>query len=341
MTTIAVFAAILALPISGASAQSVAQLDATAGRCLTDDEVPASERAPYETAAKRFVETVLGERPENAYAEFTEELRERISAEDFSRAVVQLIHGFRPLTELHVAHSYRESQARLGSGRVNVPCTALAHGSLSAPDGRVMIAASPAPLQAHVIIEGKAKNNRWAFVLWLFPDQPNWRIGGFYMTPITILDRTATDLWNLAREQKRRGHSLNSYLLYVSAAQLAFRGPNLQLGIQPEIVKEVSAGKTPPELEGKPPYDWKFGEATYHVLSVGPTGTAGVFDLEITYEVAQAETDEELERRNRALITAFAKAHSDYAEVFDGLVVRAKTSDGTGFTTIEQKHSGK
>lgn len=200
-----------------------------------------------------------------------------------------------------------------------------------------MIAALPVSLQAHVIIEGKAKNNRWAFVLWLWPDQSTWRIGGFHILPTTILDRTATDIWKLARQEQQRGHALNSYLLFVSAAQLAFRGPDLQLGIQPEIVKEISALKTPPEIAGKPPFEWKFSDDIYRVISIGPIGVGDAFDLRIVQQVAQSGDNQELERENHALIKAFKDAHPDYAEVFDGLVVQAVMPNGASFGTVEQK----
>jgi hypothetical protein len=320
--------------VVGAQAQSL--LTVNAGSCLTDNEVPANERDPYEKSAMGFVETLLGDKPEEAYSELVDELRGKLSAEDFVRRINQGVRQFQPFADLHIEHSYRESQITLGSGRNNVPCTAVASGNLNAPEGRVMIAASPVPLQAHVIIEGRAKNNRWAFVLWLLPDQPRWRINGFYILPITILDRTATDIWNLARQERDRRHALNSYLLYVSAAQLAYRGPDLQLGIQPEIVKEMTALTVPSELKGEPPFEWKFSNDTYDVISVGPIGVGGVFDLRIVHKVAQTEDNRELERQNRALIKAFEDAHPDYVQVFDGLVVQAVMPNGSGFGTVEQ-----
>jgi hypothetical protein len=53
-------------PIIDARAQS--PLTAVAGRCSTDDEVPAKERALYEKSAMRIVETLIGDKPEEAYA---------------------------------------------------------------------------------------------------------------------------------------------------------------------------------------------------------------------------------------------------------------------------------
>jgi hypothetical protein len=334
-------AVMLSTPIVGAQAQSPLNFGFNAGRCLTDDEVPANERDPYEKSAMRFVETLLGDMPEAGYSELADELREKLSAEDFVRGINQIVRPMRPFADLHVEHSYRESQITLGSGRRNVLCTAVANGSMSTAEGRVLIAALPVPLQAHVIIEGKARNNRWAFVLWLFPDQPRWRINGFYILPITILDRTATDIWKLARQEQQRGHTLNSYLLYGSAAQLAYRGPDLQLGIQPEIVKEKAELTVPSDLKGEPPFEWKLSKDDYHVISIGPIGVGGVFALRIVHKVAETGDAQELERQNRALIKAFKDAHPDYALVFEGLVVQAVMPNGRGFGTVEQNSSDR
>ena len=312
----------------------------TAGDCSTDDEVSANERFPYEQAALRFVETILGDKPQEAYAKLSPELQGKVSEEDFVR-LVDGVRANRPVTELRIEHSYRESQVTLGSGISYVACTTVAQGVISKLDGRVMIAALPISLQAHVIVEGKARNNRWSFVLWLLPNQPGWQFAGFYMLPTSVLDRSATDLWNLARKEHQEGHNLNSYLLYVSAAQLAARGPNLQLGIEPEIRKEMSALTKPAELQGSPPFEWKFASGAFRVANIGPIGVGKVFDLSIVHLVAQTSNNQELERQNRALITGFQNAYPEYTQIFDGLVVRALRPDGTGYATVEQKRGGQ
>lgn len=337
--TIALPAAMVsAMTMHSARAQS--PLTLTAGSCSTDDEVPASERAVYETPAMQFVEALLGDKPEEAYSQLADELRAKLAAGDFFRSVNQGVLPFRPFEGLHVEHSYRVSQISLGSGATSVACSEVAHGNVNSPEARVMVTALPVPLQAHVIIEGTTKNNRWAFVLWLSPSQQGWRINAFHILPITILDRSAMDLWNLARQEGQRAHPLNSYLLYASAAQLAFRGPNLQLGIQPEIEKEMGTREIPSELKGKPPYEWKFPDSTYHVIAIGPIGVGLEFVLRIVHKVAQTADQRELDRQNRALIKAFGDAHPEYRQIFDGLVVQAVMPDGSGFGTVEQTRSG-
>jgi hypothetical protein len=326
----------MALTLFAADLKAQSLFDVSVGKCLTDDEVAAADRALYEKPAMRFVETVIGGNPKAAYLQLADQFQAKLPADKFVRAVSQGVRPYGPFTDVHVAHSYRDSQVTTGGNQSMVACTAVAHGDASTPQGRVMIAVAPVLLQAHVIIEGKAKNNRWGFVLWLVSAEPEWRIAGFEIRPITILDRTAADLWTLARQEKERGDAFNAYILYVSAAQMADRGPDLQLGIQPEIVKEISALKAPADLSGKPPFEWKFPDATYRVVTIGPIGVGSTFDLRIVHQVAQTNDDQDLERQNQSLIKAFTTAHPEYSRVFDGLVVQALMPNGNGFGTVKQ-----
>src|SRR5216684_3498685 len=50
-------------------------------RCQTDDELPASERDPYEQTALRFAQHIVKSDTRAAYAEFTSELKQTISLE--------------------------------------------------------------------------------------------------------------------------------------------------------------------------------------------------------------------------------------------------------------------
>jgi hypothetical protein len=310
-------------------------------RTLTDSEVPAAERALYERAAMQFVETLLADKPAEAHAQLVDELKEKVSVQQLKQLVDRMVLSLRPLSGLHVEHSFRVSQQTIGRGQRRVLATLQAGGNTSTPEGRVSLNVSPIPLQAHVIIEASARNNRLGFILWLYSGEPNWRVAGVHILPVTVLNRSATDIWKLARQENQRGHALNAYVLYATATQLAFRGPNLQLGILEEIDSEMKRMAKPAEFDGNPPFEWKFGKDTYKVMTVGPIGVGGVFDLNIVHQVAQTNDDKALEQQNRALIKAFEAAHPEYSDVFDGLVLRAVRPDGRGFGTVEQKRKAK
>lgn len=83
-------------------AQAQPRLGIFAGRCLTDDEVPADERAQYEDRAMQLVKALLDDRSGEIYGEFTEEVRAKLSADDFARFVKQTVPPLWPVSELRV-----------------------------------------------------------------------------------------------------------------------------------------------------------------------------------------------------------------------------------------------
>ena len=143
-------------------------------------------------------------------------------------------------------------------------------------------------------------------------------------------------MWDLARSEQQTKHDFNAAVLYQTASQLAYRGPNFQLGIYSEIQKEILKLQLPPELQGQPPFVWKFGGDEYKVLNVGPIGVGGKIYLMVTQEIAPWGADQEADQRNRALIADFERAVPEYSSAFAGLVVGAKESGGNRiFRTVD------
>jgi hypothetical protein len=179
-----------------------------------------------------------------------------------------------------------------------------------------------------VIVAGDALSATWAFVTRLVLEDKDWRVESFRATPIAVVGKSAFDLWLLAREQHRSQNDFNAFVLYATALQLSSRGPTLQIGIQPEINKELDALKRPSELDTQLPYHWRFDGAEAPIVKVGPVGVDGKMYLMITQELTQWVDNREAEQRNRALIPIFSRAHPEYADAFGGLVIEAVERGG-------------
>jgi hypothetical protein len=299
-----------------------------AGKCETDADVPAAARAPYEETALQVVRAIVDGRYDDAHAKFDPEVLRGIRPADFSRAMSQRAQAWNPMRDLKVAQSFRLSGAT-GSDKGGIMlCSAEAGGSVTAPGGSVLVGANPIPLQAHVIVEGKGQSHRFAFALWLTQPEQDWRVFRLEINPTTILDRSASDLWKEARNQRERGHDFNAFVLFMAASQLTNRGPNVVLGVAREIDKELKDLQQPPEFAGGPPSTWTYGDSSFRVVSVRVTEVGADFGLLIQHEVAGSPRDEELERQNRALLAGFKVARAEYAQVFDVIVVRALSDGG-------------
>jgi hypothetical protein len=308
----------------------------SAGRCLTDDEIPSVERAPYELEAIRFVNAIVNSDTGTAYADLTSEVKHTLSPDQFKANVQPLGPILVGLKSTHAVHLFYLTSIAAGADHMT-PCTAVAHGSISSPEGRVVVAAKSLPVQAHVIVEGETNNNIWTFALWLLPEDGSRRVQSFWATASAMVGKSGADIWALAREQRSRGHVFNAAVLYAAANDLAYRGPKFQLGIAPEIQKEAKELQLPPDLQGSPPFSWQFGATAYRVLRVGPIGVGGKLALMIRQELPALADNDEADGQNRALIHAFAEAYPEYSDVFDAIVVEAVDAHGLrGFRTVEE-----
>lgn len=313
---------ILALGSVMAGGPAIAQL--TAVSCATNDEIPADKRAVLEQAALGFVQALIDFNAEAAYTALSPEAKQAVPQDKLATLIAAAIRPMAPFSDVHVA------QIHLVKAATSAPNARALCGSLASPEGWVSVAVKPIAEQAHILIDAQTRNNGWAFTLWLTPE-PDWRVAYFQLTASSMVGKTAHDIWDLARSEQQARHDFNAAILYRAANQLAYRGPNFQLGISSEIQKEMQKMRLPSELQGQAPFIWKFSGGEYKVLDIGPIGVGGKIYLMITQEIAPWGADQEADQRNRALIADFKRAVPEYSSVFAGLLVGAKESGGNRF----------
>jgi hypothetical protein len=279
------------------------------------------------------VQNALGPDPSRAYASLTDDAKGTIPADQFVSGFQNVIRPMGPFKDLRVAHTYIATVTG-GSQEQRTVC-----GNLSSPENWVAVNVKPGPSNAHVIVEGETVNNTMAFVLWLIPEQGAWHIQHVQYAVDQMVGKSALDLRKTAETENEKGHSFNAFILYTAALQLAERGPFFQLGIRPDIEKEIGELKRPGSLQGQLPYTWAFGKSTFKVLNVGPIGLSGRVYLVIDHEIEPWAEDKEADRRNRDLIKGFSVAYPEYKDVFAGLVVRAHERGGRrGYGTVDENH---
>jgi hypothetical protein len=309
----------LLLPGCNFSSQSIQPFVSS---CRTDSEISAKDLASVDKAAIDFVQNALGPNPEAAYLNFTAEAKKNVSSEKFVLLFKQSIQPMGPFKNLRVAHAYL-AQVTGGTHEQRIVC-----GNLSRPETWVAVNAKPGSSQGYVIVEAQTLNNTWAFVLWLLPEEGNWHVQYSQAMATAMVGKTAEDLQRMAESEMHENHNFDAYILYTTALQLAARGPFLQLGIQPEIQKALENLKPPPVLQGQLPFDWKFGQASFRVLNIGPVGVSQKIYLQIDQEIEPWADDKDADKKNHELISAFSNSYPEYKHAFAGLIVRAHERGG-------------
>lgn len=305
------------------------------GSCSTDDEIPASQRAPYENEALRFVNAALISDLDAAYRDFSAEAKGKLTLEQFRAATLQFRSAMPNLKKMFVEHIFLLKQFGAGANQTAI-CTATTHGSISSADGKVIVAAKASGEQAHVIVDGEVNNDVWTITLWLLSEQGEKRVESSWVQQAMMAGKSAVELRDLARVQRDQNHNFNAAVLYAGAKNLAFRGPNLQLGIYQEISKELTDLRLPQEIEGTLPSNWRLNGDTYHVLAVGAVEVEGELALAIRQETPSLMDEQEADVANHKLIAAVRVAHPELTEVFEEILVQAIDAQGLRqFGTVE------
>ena len=316
-------------------ASSLIQASCQKSSCAEDAELDAAKKNSVDSVAMSFVKTLLSSNPSAAFDLFSREGQASTTRQRLENIAASTLRPYEP-KDVTVQHTYLIEVKGPPPGRV------LCATDLSKPDGWESLAAKRVPQQAHVAISADARNNRMAFVVWLVPEQGNWKVQSFWANLSTLADKDSMQLWELARTQQARGHNFNAALLLASAKQLANRGPNFQLGITQSISTEMSKLTFPTDIQGQPPFLWKTGETTYKVTNVGPIAVGGKIYVVITHEVSPWQSNEQVDGWNKELLTYFKGQFPEYSDVFAGLVARAtERGSGRGYGTVEELSPSK
>jgi len=294
--------------------------------CKADEQISAVDETKIGQAALTFVQDALGENPSAAYSAFTAEAKDKVPLPQFVSALQSAIKPTGPYKDLRIVGTYL-AQVTGGGREQRVVC-----GNLSRPESWVAVNVKPGPAEAHVVIEAHTTNNSEVFVVWLLPEQGNWRVQYVHFALSGVVGKSPADLRKIAEAEQQKQHNLNAFLLFATALQLTDRGPYFQLGIRPDIEKDLSEIKKPEFLVGQPPFIWNVGTAgSFKLLNVGLIGVGGKIYLQVDHRAAPWTDDKDVVKSNRSLIAALDSRYPEYREAFAGIVVRAH-EDGTNRT---------
>ncbi|HWY56746.1 MAG TPA: hypothetical protein VNZ03_19930 [Terriglobales bacterium] len=297
--------------------------------CAEDAHIDTAKKKTIDAVAMNFIQTVLGPNPSAAFDFMSKAGQAETTGQQLDGAVAAIIRQFEP-KNVTLQNTYLIELKGKSPGRV------VCATDLSKPDGWESLAAENIPEQAHVLLSADTINNKLAFVVWLVPEQGEWKVQSFRLNISTLADKDSLQLWELARAQEARQHSFNAALLYAAAAQTADRGPNFQLGITQSISDDMSKFTSPPEITGQPPFFWKDGETTYKVMSVGPIAVGGKIYVIIVHEVSPWQSDAQVDGWNKDLLNYLKRRFPQYSDVFAGLVARAiERGSNRGYGTVE------
>ncbi len=286
-------------------------------RCLENGQIDTAQRAQIEEDSLRFVKAAFAGQVDSAYSQFTGELSQATTRQQFLD-LVRTLQSYGPLEDFRVQRTCLVKLTGLSSmPQQHILCAQ----DLSRPERRVTLVVKPVREQAYVLVEGRAKGETWVATLWLIPEKGEWRVQNFHATIATALGRPTDAVLSQAREEKAHGHFRNAALLYAGAATLAFRGPVFQWGVQQAIYEEMQALSLPEDVKGQAPFVWQSGQTSFKILRISPLVDRGKLYLAIAHEVHPWLNDAEVDHRNLQLVDYVLQHFPEYSHIAAGLVI--------------------
>jgi len=299
--------------------------------CAQDADIDPMRRAIVETAATRYLQTVLSGDPGAAWDTMTLQAQNSMSRERFVFAATSGPIASQPRNAT-LRHTFLIHVIGTPAAGARIIC-----GDTSDPVQTFRMAVAPVQEQAYALISADTTSSGFIFTLWLIREGAAWKVNDFAYNTSTLAGRDALQLWRLAREQHQQQHDLNATLLYAAAAQIANRGPNLSLGFADAIATEQASIPKPKELSGNPPYPFEERGKTFQIRSIGVTDAGDSMYLGLSYDAEPWKSNKQVEAANQELISLIKKRFPEYSSAFGGLIVQA-VERGTGRTYATPDH---
>lgn len=292
----AVWSGIVPLPVGGAS-------------CARDDDLDAAWRKGPETRGEEFIAAVSAGDMAGAYAQLSAATRAGWPEAEFAATASTLVSQ---LADLKLQHTHRPR----GEGEVSC--------AVDGPDGAAAsMTAKAGQTQSHLLYTGKTNDNGWAVTLSLAENDGRWEVEGFFRSMTSMAGLYARDLMKMSADEAAKGHSVNAYLLALTATYRADRGDDFRLGVKAEADAALAKLPVPVEFVTALPAVWTMEGTKFVVDQVTVMNEAKLALVIVHADPAWDGKDQDgAETRNHRFIDAFLKTHPEAKDVFGTIVAR-------------------
>lgn len=303
--------------------------------CHDGGEIDSKKKSDVAAVSLQFVQAALAGDVDAVYRQFTEAAKANTPRDQFAGAL-QVFKSAGPFDGFQIERIMTVT----GWGDTS-KSNGIAICSKDAvhPEAGVTVAIQKVPEQAYALVSAKGKGSQetWIVSVWLIPSAEKWQVHSFYATIGTALGKSADEYIAMARTEKSRGHALSAGLLYSDAASISARGPFYHTGREDLIQREAQQVTPPQEFRGRAPFSLTGPSGAFSILHVNTIPLNGKLYLVIAHEVDPWKDSREIEQKNQALISTFAKQFPEYSDVFGGLVAEATARGGNnGWRTVKE-----
>lgn len=161
-----------------------------------------------------------------------------------------------------------------------------------------------------------------------------WKLAGYYPQPPPIAGKDGNALLQQARTYKSQGQTHNAWFYYLMAwdrlAPVSFMY-NKSL----EAIRQEIAQSQPSDLPtAEKPFDFSADGKTYKITTLATFNDKDDVDLVLKYQTADLSNTMQVDKDNKALVSAFLARYPEYKSAFSAIVARAVAPNGQDFGTL-------
>jgi len=220
----------------------------------------------------------------------------------------------------------------------HVPCIS------SAPDSEwdTVAVVGPAVKQAHVLFSATTQGDGVVtYTIWLQVEDGGWRVAAFHVGPSSMAGLSGVDWWEAAKKQRKEGHDLSAALIYATAQNLLYRGPNYTDPALVPVMQDEQSLTLPKELSDKWPVTWAMDGQAFKIAKISLVGTSDRRVVLAIIQMSDFTDNQSADRQNHLLIDAFNDVHPEWREAFDWLAVKSCKPDGSAcFGSVYDRKDG-
>jgi hypothetical protein len=161
-----------------------------------------------------------------------------------------------------------------------------------------------------------------------------WKLAGYYPQPPSIAGHDGNWFLQQARTYKSQGQAHNAWFYYLMAWERVAPLPFMYNKSLEAVRQEISQAQPADIPSADKPADFSADGKTYKITTLAPFADKDDLDLVLKYQAADISNTMQVDKDNKALVSAFLARYPEYKSAFNAIVARAVAPNGQDFGTL-------
>ena len=202
------------------------------------------------------------------------------------------------------------------------------------PDFTTFVLPNLPPGKYAVVISDLSGKTPSALSLVLQQQGTAWKLAGFYPQPPPIAGHDGNWFLQQARTYKSQGQAHNAWFYYLMAWDRIAPVPFMYNKSLEAVRQEIAQARPADVPSENKPEPFTADGKTYNITTLAAFADKDDLDLVLKYQAPDISNTMQVDKDNKALVSAFLAKYPEYKSAFNAIVARAVAPSGQDFGTL-------